>query len=95
MSHTGPRQRDAPDDRLLDESAQIARAQRDPHAFAPLYHHYFDGVYHYCYRRLGDAEEAADVTSLIFPRALVALPHYWGGRLISQLAVCHRPQRGD
>jgi len=78
MIHTGPRQRDVPHDRLLDESAQISRAQRDPQAFAPLYHHYVDGVYHYCFRRLGDAEEAADITSLIFSRALAALPHYRG-----------------
>jgi RNA polymerase sigma-70 factor (ECF subfamily) len=78
MIHTGPRQRDVPHDRLVDESAQIARAQHDPQAFAPLYHHYVDGVYHYCNRRLGDAEEAADITSLIFSRALAALPHYHG-----------------
>ena len=78
MIHTGPRQRDVPHDRLLDESAQISRAQRDPQAFAPLNHHYVEGVYHYCFRRLGDAEEAADITSLIFSRALAALPHYRG-----------------
>jgi len=78
MIHTGPRQRDVSHDRLLDESAQIARAQRDPQALAPLYHHYVDGVYHYCFRRLGDTEDAADITSLIFSRALAALPHYRG-----------------
>jgi RNA polymerase sigma-70 factor (ECF subfamily) len=63
---------------LLDEASQIAHAQRDPRAFAPLYHRYVDDVYRYCYRRLGDAEEAADMTSLIFTRALAALPRYAG-----------------
>lgn len=63
---------------LLDEAAEIAHAQRDPCAFAPLYHRYVDDVYRYCYRRLGDAEAAADMTSFIFTRALVALPHYLG-----------------
>jgi RNA polymerase sigma-70 factor, ECF subfamily len=77
MRHTGPRQPDT-NERMLEESAQISRAQRDPLAFAPLYHHYVDDVYRYCYRRLGDAEEAADSTSLIFARALAALPHYQG-----------------
>src|SRR5215204_7804432 len=65
-------------ERLRDESALITRAQGDPLAFAPLYHHYVDDVFRYCARRLGDAEEAADSTSLIFARALAALPHYQG-----------------
>src|SRR5215204_2219005 len=65
-------------ERLRDESALITRAQGDPLAFAPLYHHYVDDVYRYCSRRLGDAEEAADITSLIFTRALAALPRYQG-----------------
>lgn len=65
-------------DRLPDESALIARAQQDPRAFAPLYDHYVDAIYHYCARRLEDAGEAADMTSLIFSRALAALPTYRG-----------------
>ena len=77
MLQTGPRQPDT-NERMLEESAQISRAQGDPLAFAPLYHRYVDDVYRYCYRRLGDAEEAADSTSLIFARALAALPHYQG-----------------
>ena len=77
MLHTSPRHPDT-HERMLEESAQISRAQVDPLAFAPLYHRYVDDVYRYCYRRLGDAEEAADSTSLIFARALAALPHYQG-----------------
>lgn len=66
-------------EQLPDESALILRAQQDLSAFAPLYHHYVDAIYHYCARRLGDAEASADMTSLIFSRALVALPTYRGG----------------
>jgi RNA polymerase sigma-70 factor (ECF subfamily) len=62
--------------RPLDEPAQIALAQRDPAAFAPLYEHYADDVYRYCYRRLGNPEAAADATSRVFARALSALPRY-------------------
>jgi RNA polymerase sigma-70 factor, ECF subfamily len=77
MHHSRPRHPET-SERLRDESALITRAQRDPLAFAPLYHHYVDDVFRYCARRLGDAEEAADVTSLIFARALAALPRYQG-----------------
>ncbi len=62
--------------RPLDEPAQIVLAQRDPAAFAPLYEHYADDVYRYCYRRLGNPEAAADATSRVFARALSALPRY-------------------
>jgi RNA polymerase sigma-70 factor (ECF subfamily) len=77
MRHTGLSSADASAS-VLDEVAQIAQARRDPRAFAPLYHRYVDAVYRYCFRRLGNAEAAADTTSLIFARALTALPHYQG-----------------
>jgi RNA polymerase sigma-70 factor, ECF subfamily len=56
-----------------DEAIQVARAKRNRQEFAPLYQKYFDRVYAYCYRRLGTAEDAADLTSVIFARALAAL----------------------
>lgn len=65
-------------DRLPDESALISRAQQDPRAFAPLYDHYVDAIYRYCARQLGNADAAADMTSLIFSRALAALATYRG-----------------
>jgi len=58
------------------EHAEILHAQRDPHAFAPLYQRYVDAVFGYCYRRTSDREVAADLTSQIFARALAALPRY-------------------
>lgn len=58
------------------ERAEIVRAQQDPRAFAPLYERYVDAVFGYCYRRTGDRESAADLTSQIFARALGALPRY-------------------
>lgn len=63
-------------DDQLDERDTIAQAQRDPSAFAPLYAAYFDPVYRYCLRCLGDREAAADATQDIFARALAALPRY-------------------
>jgi len=58
----------------LSDALLLPAAQADPRAFAPLYERYVDRVYRYCLRRLGDEDEAADATSLIFTRALAALP---------------------
>lgn len=48
----------------------------NPAAFAEIYERYIDGVYGYCYRRLGNREIAEDATSLIFSRALAAIPRF-------------------
>ncbi|MGH2615431.1 MAG: RNA polymerase sigma factor [Thermomicrobiales bacterium] len=62
---------------VLDEDARVvALAKSDPRAFAPLYARYFDPVYRYCYRRLGNSEAAADATAQVFAKALAALPRY-------------------
>lgn len=55
------------------EGALVARAAGNPEAFAPLYLRYFDRIHAFCYRRLGNSEEAADVTSIVFSRALSSL----------------------
>ncbi|MFT4040426.1 MAG: sigma-70 family RNA polymerase sigma factor [Thermomicrobiales bacterium] len=57
----------------------VARAQRDPAAFSPLYDAYFDPIYRYCSYRLGDWQAAEDATSLVFTNALAALPRYRPG----------------
>jgi RNA polymerase sigma-70 factor (ECF subfamily) len=62
-----------------DEAEIIARSIADIGAFAPLYRHYLDPIHQYCYRRLGSREVAEDATSLVFERALKALPGYRGG----------------
>lgn len=59
-----------------DEVELIARAQRDPAAFAPLYARYLGPIYRYCYARLDNTAAAEDATSLVFARALAALPAY-------------------
>jgi RNA polymerase sigma-70 factor (ECF subfamily) len=54
----------------------VRRAKRDPRAFAPLYARYFDPIYRYCYKRLGNSDAAGDATAQIFAKALAALPRY-------------------
>ncbi|MDX1992472.1 MAG: sigma-70 family RNA polymerase sigma factor [bacterium] len=63
-----------------NEEARLLRlAQHDPSAFAPIYEHYFDRVYHYCLRRVDDPQEAEDLCSQVFTRVLTGLHTYRGG----------------
>jgi RNA polymerase sigma-70 factor (ECF subfamily) len=77
LPRNGPSDRPAgernPDDDL-DDASLVTLAKEDRRAFAPLYRRYVDPVYRYCDRCLGDAEAAEDATSLIFAKALAALP---------------------
>jgi RNA polymerase sigma-70 factor (ECF subfamily) len=61
---------------LTEEEALIREAQRDPMAFGVLYERYVDRMYSYMYHRTGDHQEAEDLTSRCFLRALRALPRY-------------------
>ncbi len=73
-----------------DEKVLVARAVGNPEAFAPLYLRYFDRIHAYCYRRLGTPEEAADVTSIVFSRALASLRAFRGDSFRSWLfAIAH------
>lgn len=73
--------------RAVDESdaTLAARAQHDQEAFAVLYDRYVEVIFRYCYRRLEHREAAEDATSLIFERALAALPRYRPGNFRSWL----------
>jgi len=80
------RQQEAVSDEWLGFEAQIIQeARADPAGFAPLYEHYFERVYNYCLRRIGQAEEAEDLTSLIFTRVLIGLQGYRGGSFAAWL----------
>jgi RNA polymerase sigma factor (sigma-70 family) len=61
------------------DSDILEQAQSDPRRFAPIYERYFSDVYKYCLRRTGDREEAEDLASLIFTRALTGARSYRGG----------------
>lgn len=59
-----------------EEEQQIKRAQKDPALFAPLYEKYHEPVFRFLYRRLEDKEQAFDLTSQVFFKALSNLGSY-------------------
>jgi len=63
-----------------DEITLARQAQINPQAFAPLYERYFDRVLRYCLRRTDSLQEAEDLCSQIFARALAGLSTYRGGQ---------------
>lgn len=67
-----------------------ARAQQDRVAFGLLYDRYVALIYRYCLIRLRDQENAEDATSVVFARALAALPNHRGPSFRSWLfAIAH------
>jgi len=75
VTRGSPRAVELPSESLAeDDAVLVVRAQADRQAFDALYVRYVERVYRYCYRRLGEPEAAADATSQIFAKAMVALP---------------------
>lgn len=64
------------DERLREELAVISRAQKDPESFGPLYKKYHEQIFRYVYQRMDDEEQAFDVTSQVFIKAMNNLHKY-------------------
>lgn len=63
-----------------DERLLVEAAQKDPARFGELYEQHFERVYAYVARRVGDRDQAEDLTSEVFHRALANLPQFeWRG----------------
>ena len=76
-----------PNERPLDNAHVIhmRRAQQDPAAFAPVYEYYVDRVYAFCLRRSAGPQDAEDLCSQVFVRALRGLDSYQGGLVAAWL----------
>ncbi len=62
---------------LLEEELEwIMRAKQDPGAFGFLYKKYHEQIFRYIYQRMDDEEQAADVTSQVFMKAIKNLHKY-------------------
>jgi RNA polymerase sigma-70 factor (ECF subfamily) len=59
-----------------EERLLIEAAQRDPARFAEIYDLYFDRIYAYVARRVGNREESEDLVSEVFHRALANLQRF-------------------
>lgn len=63
-----------------DERLQVEAAQQDTARFAELYENNFERVYAYIAPRVGNREEAQDLTADVFHQALASLPRFeWQG----------------
>lgn len=72
------------------DTALVIAARADLAAFEPLYRAYADRIYRYCLRRLDDPEQAADVTSTIFIKAMQSISTCQPGAFRSWLfAIAH------
>jgi RNA polymerase sigma-70 factor (ECF subfamily) len=60
---------------LPDDDALVVNARHDPDAFAALYRRYLTPVYRYLLIRLGNSQDAEDITSRVFTEALEGLIH--------------------
>lgn len=72
-------------DDARSEYDMMLAARDDPRQFAPLYERYFPRIYKYCLRRVETPQEAEDLTSQVFVRALRALDSYRGGMVAAWL----------
>lgn len=62
---------------LLTESTLIRRAAAgDNAAFGEIYTRYLDAIYRFIYYRVGDNQDAEDLTETVFIKAWQALPDY-------------------
>ncbi len=58
------------------EQAWIDASRHDPRAFAPLYERYAPAIYRFCYRKVGDTEQANDLTAQVFVKAIERIHRY-------------------
>jgi len=63
----------------LTDEGLVSLARTDPRAVAVLYRRYLLRVFAFCERRLPTIEAAEDATSLVFTKAVAALPGYRDG----------------
>jgi len=54
----------------------VTLARQDRSAFVALYRRYLPRIYRYVYRRVGNQQDAEDVTALVFTEALECLEDY-------------------
>ncbi|MBA3706102.1 MAG: sigma-70 family RNA polymerase sigma factor [Bacteroidetes bacterium] len=64
------------DSELQQELQQIEAAKLNPARFDALYEKYYKSIFVFIYRRTGDEELTADITSHVFLKALINIKKY-------------------
>jgi len=59
-----------------NDTELVAQARHDPTAFGALYERYVHKIYNYIYYRVGNHQDAEDLTARTFLRALRHIHHY-------------------
>ena len=65
-----------PEEAMRKEKEWISRAKDDPAEFAPLYHKYHEPVFRFIYRRMDSKDDAFDLSSQVFIKAIGNLKRY-------------------
>ncbi len=63
-------------EKLSPEEQQIKAAQKNPDQFKLLYQQYYKPIFRFVYQRLDSKEDAADITSQVFLKALLNIKKY-------------------
>lgn len=61
---------------VKSEKDLIDLAKRDSRHFAPIYKKYHEPIFRFVYQRLASKDDASDITSQVFLKALINLPKY-------------------
>lgn len=72
-------------DKDLSEVRQMRLAQQNPAEFSPIYQAYVQRIYAFCMRRCATPQDAEDLCSQVFIRALKGLSTYRGGMVSAWL----------
>jgi RNA polymerase sigma-70 factor (ECF subfamily) len=76
MGRVEQAQESGQDAALAEEATLVQQAKRDPAAFGVLYERYVDRIYAYIFHRVGNSQDAEDLTARTFYRALDNLENY-------------------
>lgn len=95
-THDSPGVHDAPAGSLVGDDELVRRALEERAAFAELYRRYLPRVYRFALARMGDVEQAQDVTAQTFLAALEGLASYRGpGTFLAWLLTIARHKATD
>jgi RNA polymerase sigma-70 factor (ECF subfamily) len=61
---------------MLLEWETVQAAQANPSMFKPLYERYYEGIFKFVFKRIGEENDTADLTAQIFLRVLQKLNSY-------------------